>query len=499
MPPKPSDLRRFLATPGPEGLRLTGLSWYSGENEAPKQDALGLRNGRFVFDLPSSAPSLDLAGLTLLPGLCDAHLHLFGEAQRRARVDLAGISRREDLFDRLEAGPGDGPLVAMAWDESEWDDPRFPTRGELDHRFPGREVMLVRVCGHVVVASGPALEQLREAPKLGNLDEGLLLEGEAIEIRRRFTLSAEELVNQAWQVAEDLAAEGITAVTEMGANQLLEAMTLLDDGFPLRVEYYHHQAAGESLDLSQPSSSLHRALGRKFFLDGSIGGRSAAIEGEYLGGGNGELLWTDEQLDEALTEVFAEGRQAALHAIGSRAVDQALQGLQRAGGGPRSSRIEHLETARRDQLETMTSLVVGAGFQPNFYDRWGRAGGLYEQRLGADYGERFVGPGDLRAAGLSPAYGTDGMPRDLWSALRAAADPEVFGDAADSPVRVLAAATADAARLARREEERGRVAPGLSADFALYETDPVAESFRVKRSPLITVLAGRVSASKEER
>ncbi len=498
MPPKPSELRRAIATSGPEGLRLTGLSWYSGEGDGPKQDILGLREGRFVLDPPSSAPSLDLGGLTLLPGLCDAHLHLFGEAQRRARVDLAGMSRREELFERLEDGPRDGPLVAMAWDESEWDEARFPTREELDHRFPGREVMLVRVCGHVVVASGAALQHLDAAPILGNLAEGLLLEGEAIEIRRRFTLSPEELVSHARRVAEELAAEGITAVTEMGANQLLEAISLLDDDFPLRVEYYHHQSAGEDLDLGEPNSTLHRSLGRKFFLDGSIGGRSAAIEGEYLGGGNGELLWRDAQLDEALGEVLAHGRQAALHAIGSRAVDQALQALRRAGAQPGSARIEHLETARGDQMEAMASMGVGAGFQPNFFERWGRAGGLYEQRLGPDYGLRFPGPGDLRAAGLAPAYGTDGMPRDLWSALRAAADPEVFGEAADAPVKVLAAASADAAQLARREDDRGRVAHGLVADFALYDTDPVAEAFREKRRPLLTVLAGRPSAVKED-
>lgn len=492
------ELREHLAQHQTSGLRLTGLKWYSGLGGGPQQQPLGLMEGCFVMDLPESAPSLDLSGFTLLPGLCDAHLHLFGEAQRRARVDLAGISRREELWQRLQAGPAEGPLVAMAWDESEWDDPRFPLRAELDHRFPGREVMLVRVCGHVVVASGAALAHMEEAPILGNLEQGLLLEGEAIAIRRHFTLSPAELLREAKIVAAELAAEGITAVTEMGANQLLEVVALLDDDFPLRVEFYHHETAGKSLDLHGPDLGLHKALGRKFFLDGSIGGRSAALDVNYQDGGQGELLWTDDYLDQALADLLAQGYQAALHAIGTRAVDQALQALERCQAPAGSARIEHLETARPHQLEAMVSRGIGAGFQPNFFDRWGRPGGLYQQRLGDGYQELFPGPADLRRAGLSPAYGTDGMPRDLWGAMRAAADESAFGSAVDSAEGILAAVSHDAARLARREEVRGSVSQGLSADFAIFENDPVAEAFSRKSRPRLSVLAGRVTAFRED-
>lgn len=497
MSQKLTELREHLARRRSGPMRLTGLNWYSGLGGGPQQRPLGLLEGRFVMDLPASCKTLDLGGLTLLPGLCDAHLHLFGEAHRRARVDLAGIRRREELWQRLEAGPAEGPLVAMAWDESEWDDPRFPRRAELDQRFPGREVMLVRVCGHVVVASGTALAHLDEAPVLGNLEQGLLLEGEAIAIRRRFTLSPAELLKESKIVASELAAEGISAVTEMGANQLLEVVALLDDDFPLRVEFYHHEVAGNSLTLPKQDLGLHQALGRKFFLDGSIGGRSAAMEVEYLDGGKGELLWADEHLDTALADLLSQGYQAALHAIGTRAVDQALQALERAQAPAGAARIEHLETALPHQLEAMAARGVGAGFQPNFFDRWGRTGGLYQQRLGDGYRELFPGPTDLRRAGLSPAYGTDGMPRDLWGAMRAAADASAFGSAVDSPEGILSAVTHDAARLARRDFERGSVSPGHRADFALYENDPVAEAFSWKRWPLLNVLDGRVTAFRE--
>jgi len=492
------DLAKRLERPDGGILRLTGLSWYAGDGSGPRREPLGLREGRFLQDPPGSAPSFDLSGLTLLPGLTDAHLHLFGQAQRRMRVDLSGISRREELWVRLDGGPKTGPLLAWGWDESEWDEPRFPERRELETRYPGREVMLVRVCGHVVVASGPAMESLDEIPKNGDPRRGILLEDGADALRRRYPQPPERIVEAARDLASELAAEGLTAVTEMGAGQLPEAMALLEEDFPLRVECYHSPVPGDARPFPKSPESPHRVLGGKFFLDGSIGGRSAALEFEYREGGNGQLLWEAEALVARLAALFGEGRRAALHAIGSRAVDQALHALDRADAPPGRARIEHLETARPDQLARMAARGWGAGFQPNFMDRWGRPGGLYEQRLGGGYRRFFPGPGDFRRAGLKPVYGTDGMPCDLWGALRAAADEELFGEAADAPGRILAAVTGDAARETGMEKERGRVAEGLSADFALFDFDPVAGSFRKKRPSLLTVLAGRITRSPQK-
>jgi len=498
MPPILEKLAEHLRHRPHEPLRLTGLRWYAGDGGPARGEALALLDGKFIAKAPAEAASLDLSGLTLLPGLCDAHLHLFGEAQRRLRVDLSGMDRRELLWERLATCDEEGPLAAFGWDESEWDDPRFPTRRELEERIPGREIMLVRVCGHVAVASGPALSHLESRPKLGDLETGLLLEEEANALRRHYAIPASRLVEEAGSVALELASEGLTTVTEMGAAALGEIMPLLDDDFPLRVECYHAVTAGSSLDMQVGDSGIHRLLGRKCFLDGSIGGRSAALELDYLEGGRGELLWQDGELDAALEDAFAGGLGAALHAIGSRAVDQALAAVERVGAPEGRVRIEHLETARTDQLETMARLGVGAGFQPNFLDRWGRPGGLYEQRLGQGWRRHFPGPGALRAAGLRPAYGTDGMPRDLWAALRASVDSHLHCEDADRPEEALAAVTGDAANLAGRGDGRGRVAPGLEADFAIFADDPLADGFRARPISLMTVRAGRQTWPIEE-
>jgi hypothetical protein len=143
------------------------------------------------------------------------------------------------------------------------------------------------------------------------------------------------------------------------------------------------------------------------------------------------------------------------------------------------------------QLASLAGSIAGVCFQPNFMDRWGRPGGLYEQRLGRGWRARFLGPGHFRAAGIALAYGTDGMPGRLWPALAAAIDGALFGAQADRPESALAAASGDAAALMGAAGRWGGVAPGREADFCLFSKDPVADDFKEEPESDLTVLAGR--------
>ncbi len=179
-----------------------------------------------------------------------------------------------------------------------------------------------------------------------------------------------------------------------------------------------------------------------------------------------------------------------MHAIGDRAVAQALSilGGRRADAG--RFRVEHLEMATKEQLQGLGEAGAIGCMQPNFMDRWGRPGGLYEQAIGAGWRDLFPGPGALRRAGMTVAYGTDGMPAQLLPALAAACDEGLFGDDVDEAESALAAVTADAALAAGNAGEWGRVAEGLSADFCLAQRDPVAEDFRCEPEIAFTALAG---------
>ncbi len=476
-------------------LRLGGLRVHAGDGRAAATRDLQLAGGRFEV-AAGEANALDLSGWTLLPGLCDAHLHLFHEARRSIRVDLAGLERREELWERLAAAPPEGPLLAVGWDESTWDEKRFPTREELDRRFPDRPVGLVRVCGHAAVANGRALEMMQDDlaihidPNMVDTAAGLLLEGAAVALSRRFPPDRGRLLEEVERVGRRFASRGMTAVTDMGALELPELVAALPREFPLRVEYYH---AGPLDELPAAAEEPGFALGRKFFLDGSIGGRSAAVDPPYREGGTGTLLHDTDALRRDVGAAFAAGRAVALHAIGERALDQALTVLEDLAPEPGRARLEHVEMGDPARLERVAALGVAVCMQPNFMDRWGRSGGLYEEAFGGGFRRRFVRPGDVRGAGILLAYGTDGMPADLLPALAASVSEQVFGDGADRPEQALAAVTGDAARASGRGAEWGRIAEGLSADFCLVKKDPCAEHFGEDPHVALTVRGGRPS------
>ncbi len=467
-------------------LLLTGLRVHVGDGSPAREMPVGIAAGRFAA--AEGASRLDLDGWTLLPGLCDAHLHLFHEARRALRVDLAGVHQREKVWSRLAAGTTSGPLMAVGWDESGWDDRRFPTLVELDERFPDRPVGLVRVCGHAAVVNSLALSEIDPAAGPIDKESGLLLEGAAVALGRRFPPDFDSLMAQVGRVAEGFAARGLTTITDMGALDLPRLAAALPPDFPLRVEYYH---AGSLADLPPPDdSAVARPLGRKFFLDGSIGGRSAAVSTPYVEGGRGDLLLTDSQLLAGIDDALTADWNVALHAIGDRAFDQALRVLGELSPTPGRARIEHAEMADASHIEQAALLGLTICMQPNFMDRWGRPGGLYEGALGPDYASRFMAPADYRAAGLTLAYGTDGMPARLWPALRAAVSADLFGDGADRPETALAAVSGDAAAAAGRGEVWGRVMNGLEADFCLVRSDPCAEDFREEPEAALTVRGG---------
>jgi predicted amidohydrolase YtcJ len=484
----PRVLATLLEEASAAPLRLEGLRLRRGDGGPLLAETVQLAGGRFTA-VTGEARCLDLTGWVLLPGLCDAHVHLFHEARRRLRVDLSGLGRRAELWERLAAAAGavEGPLIGVGWDESAWDDPRFPTQAELDAAFPGRPVGLIRVCGHVAVAGGEALRLLgKTAPA------GLLLEADAVALTRRFPLEREALLAAARQVASAFARQGLTAVTDMGAAELPALAAALPTDFPLRVEYYH---AGPLAELPAPDApgavGAGRPLGRKFFLDGSIGGRTAAVAAPYIEGGQGSLLHGDAELRAELAAALAAGWGVALHAIGERALAQALDCLSALRPPAGRARLEHVEMLLPGQAERAAGLGVAVCMQPNFMDRWGRPGGLYARALGEGWRDRFAGPGAWRRAGACLAFGTDGMPAALWPALRAAVDASLFGDARDAAPAALAAVTGDAARAAGREGEWGRVLPGHAADFCLVERDPCADYFRDDMETALTVRGGR--------
>src|SRR5690606_15125584 len=66
----------------------------------------------------------------------------------------------------------------------------------------------------------------------------------------------------------------------------------------------------------------------KFTIDGSLGGATAALREPYLNGGGRGITYADQdELDQLVWKAHAAGFQLALHAIGDRAIEMAVNAL----------------------------------------------------------------------------------------------------------------------------------------------------------------------------
>ena len=116
-------------------------------------------------DTAAQAPKaehIDVQGKTVLPGLIDAHGHVFELGEIASGVDLfsppslAGALKA--VADYGRAHPKNAWIVGYGWNQEIWKLGRFPTAAELDAVVKDRPVLLHRVDGHAVWVNTKALE-----------------------------------------------------------------------------------------------------------------------------------------------------------------------------------------------------------------------------------------------------------------------------------------------------------------------------------------------------
>jgi hypothetical protein len=171
--------------------------------------------------------------------------------------------------------------------------------------------------------------------------------------------------------------------------------------------------------------------GIKLFLDGSLGARSAAIRGPWLGAGAGILAYSNEELYTALCEAGQWSTGLAVHAIGGMAIDQALRALERAlrdGAGFSLVRLEHAQFIDLSQARKARELGLTLSMQPNFSsDSRDYADRLPPAALEANNPFRML----IDDAGFTPGkdliFGSDGMPHGIAYPAREALFPAYPG------------------------------------------------------------------------
>ncbi|MCM2390567.1 amidohydrolase [Streptomyces albipurpureus] len=492
--------------------RITNANIITMDPARPAGHELGIWRGLIVGvdDEVAALPArrvLDLGGATLLPGFIDAHVHLMWAGLAARAVSIAPSTAIDDILSTVATAAAatapDDWVELSGYDQRPLG--RHLTAAELDTVSAGRKVFLGHVSGHGCVVNTAVLDLL---PVGSTRTAGFLAE-EAMAAARllRPPRSLVELAAAIEQAAGVCRTEGITACAEAGLGSELFAYGPLDAGAfqlaldqgrltvrtqlmvaanalgPVEASPHDRTTHAISLGLRSGFGDGRLSLGAlKIFTDGGMMARTAALSSPYQGSSeSGQLQQTARPLKDIIVEGHLAGWQLAVHAIGDRAVDVALDALaeaQRQHPRPHARhRIEHAGLVRPDQLPRFAALGVSAVIQPGFLRHFGddyaaimgdeRAPWLYRGRGFLDNGVRLVGSSDRPVADGAPLRAIQFMVE------RASLSGQIIGpDEGVTVEEALRAYTSDAAYTCHWEDSAGTISAGKRADLVVLADDP---------------------------
>lgn len=342
--------------------------------------------------------AVDLKGKTLIPGLTDAHVHLFSLGHEKGQLDLAAAADENDAALRVAkrvATTNKGEwIIGKAWDQNKWPGKKMPTAESLDKISPVHPVVLYRIDGHAAWVNHVALKMAGitsttpdpEGGKILRDDKGLPT-GVLIDraMKPVYTLIPEaskaETAIAVRAAVEEAVSFGLTSVHAMsvGREELEALRELARTGeLPLRVTTYLNgrapALASEWLARGPLIGAYENHLsvrGFKLFMDGALGSRGAALLEPYADDpkNTGALTMSKEDVASFTRQALRAGFQVATHAIGDRGNRTALDAYEEAlksypvFASPRL-RIEHAQIIHPDDVPRFKKLGVVASMQP---------------------------------------------------------------------------------------------------------------------------------------
>lgn len=477
-----------------------------------------------------SARVVDASGATILPGLIDAHGHLYGLGVSVETVDLVGTTSFDEIIERIRARAATTPrgewIVGRGWDQNDWSVKEFPTATMLDAATSEHPVYLERIDGHAAIVNSAALRTAGVTASSVDPAGGKIIRDASGAPSGTFIDTAAGLIERhmpeatpaqrkarVLAAAEAIAANGLTAMHDAGIDTatIKAVQELIDERrFPIRV--YGLLGDNEQLltDWFQRGPLVDyggkltiRAV--KLYADGALGSRGAALLAPYADDptNSGLMIAQPAHIEAVARRGRAAGFQINTHAIGDAGVRNVIDAYARAGVNAADRfRIEHLQVIAPSDIPRLASHGIIASMQPTH-----ATSDMYwaEERLGP---ERVKGAYAWRSvlnAGGRLALGSD-FPVELvnpFLGIHAAVtrqDQKGWPEGGWQPSERLTLAeairgfTSDAAYAAFQETSRGTIESGKLADFTIVEGNlfEVASEDLYKVKVKYTVVGGDI-------
>jgi len=482
---------------------LTNGKIWTGDPRRPWAEAVAIEGSRIAavgrnaeIDTPAARGSerIDLGGRLAVPGFIDNHTHFIEGGFEMARARLRDAATPEEFARRIgeqaKRTAAGRWITGGSWDETRWDPSHLPTRAQIDSVTAEHPVFVSRLDTHMALANSRALALAGITRHTPDPPGGTIVrdaQGEPTGILKDAAQPLVQRVIPRASIEERMAAAraglleaarlGVTAFGDMSspddAFDDLHAWQRLDEtgGLTARVHLF---APLLECERAQPFATERLRLGGvKGFADGSLGSSTAAffepLDDDRDNRGLMMAAMGDGRMRRAVEAANRRGLPIALHAIGDRAVDEVLTIFERLP--PRRFRVEHAQHLSPALIARMARLGVIASMQPCHAVDDGR---WAEARIGHERARWSWPFRSLLDAGVLVTFGSDWTVAPLDPILGIDAAVNLRGWFPEQTIAVeeaLRCYTVNNAYALFRENEIGRIAPGMFADIAVLSED----------------------------
>ena len=498
----------------------------------PETEALMIRDGRIAYvgteqgalAASHSTPDvIDLEGKTVIPGFVESHMHPSILATTLLDVNCVypAVKSVADIVnnvaERINETDKQRWVRGWGYDDSKLEEHRHPTRWDLDEVSPDNPVYIRRTCAHMGVANSEALRIsgitkntsdpeggcIQRDPATGE-PTGLLMD-RAQDLLAIPPYTDEEVERGFMLALGQLSKWGITTVHDMLVDSAaFRVYQKLAESNKLSVRVrpwlegitFGSRDAGlipHALGLGLKSgygNDMLKVMGMKFILDGSIGGRSAAVAESYVGttDDKGILYVGGDELVPLVTECAKKGLRVSIHGIGERAIELAIAAMEEVTKEvpietvrSMRNRIDHCVLPTEDHLKRIKNLGLIVESSISFIyalgDSWisnlghERACSTFPTRTTIDMGIPLAGNSDSPVCDGNPLLG-------MYAAVtRKTSTGQSFGNSESITVdEALRAYTTVGAYAGCEEDLYGSITPGKRADLVVLSENPMEVS-----------------------
>lgn len=438
---------------------------------------------------------IDVGNRLVLPGFCDCHAHFVQTAIKGISVDLNGSKNYDEIKQRIdswvEKHPRTSMIRAFGLEISDLEEGKYPDRRTLDKLTKDYAIWINSRDFHCSMLNTRAFHELKVPLAMdgveydsNNIPTGIIY-GKVNALTRKKIIqsfSAAERYNSIIELSQNIVKKGITSIHIMeGGYEFYENdaedMHRYKEDLPIDVNLFY-----STMDFNKISKLKLDRIGGDIFIDGSFSSKSAAINENYNNHNeNGELYFTQEEINEFILKSYEKNLNTTLHAVGDRALEQLLVAHENARiKFPESNlrhRVEHVELSTKTQRKRAKDIGLIFSMQPAYEYFYGGKGRMYEERLG----ERYRDTNQFRSIldqGIVICGGSDSdlTPIDPLLGIHAAVNHPVEENrvTVDEALKMF---TINAAYSVKEENLKGSIEIGKLADLVIldkniFETTP---------------------------